>query len=203
MRWIEEGIKDWRAAGATLFAPYYLGLKAEALYLADRTSGALQAIMEAEALAERSQERWWCAESYRLRGVFLAASGANEDRIEASFCEAIRTAREQKSISLEKRAEGTYAEYRRQRASVRTLHLTRREYTAFDLKVMRGTSAHAGLLFRVTFDQSIPLSRFSVPLLPKPHFRKRVFQVPMLVGKGSAARICLRLAAFFPSPRNR
>jgi hypothetical protein len=30
---------------------------------------------------------------------------------------AIRTAREQKSVSLEKRAEGTYAEYRRQKAS--------------------------------------------------------------------------------------
>jgi hypothetical protein len=30
---------------------------------------------------------------------------------------AINTAKEQKSISLEKRAEGTYAEYRRQKAS--------------------------------------------------------------------------------------
>ena len=37
---------------------------------------------------------------------------------EASFCEAIRIAKEQKSISLEKRVEGTYAEYRRQKASV-------------------------------------------------------------------------------------
>ena len=37
--------------------------------------------------------------------------GADETQIEASFCEAIRIAKEQKSISLEKRAEGTYAEY--------------------------------------------------------------------------------------------
>jgi hypothetical protein len=36
---------------------------------------------------------------------------------EASFREAIRTAPQQKAISLEKRAEGTYAEYRRQKAS--------------------------------------------------------------------------------------
>jgi hypothetical protein len=43
--------------------------------------------------------------------------GADEAQIEASFCTAISTAREQKSISLEKRAEGTYAEYRRQKAS--------------------------------------------------------------------------------------
>ena len=43
--------------------------------------------------------------------------GAEEMQIEASFCAAIRTAREHKSVSLEKRAEGTYAEYRRQKAS--------------------------------------------------------------------------------------
>jgi hypothetical protein len=49
--------------------------------------------------------------------VFLAALGAAEAKIDASFCEAIRIAREQKSIFLEKRAEGTYAEYRRQKAS--------------------------------------------------------------------------------------
>ncbi len=100
-----------------LVVPYYLALKAEALHLADRTSEALEAIREAEALAERSEERWWCAELHRLRGVFLAAMGADETQIEASFCAAIRTAKEQKSISLEKRAEATYAEYRRQKAS--------------------------------------------------------------------------------------
>ena len=43
--------------------------------------------------------------------------GADESQIEASFREAIRIAKEQKSISLEKRAEATYAEYRRQKAS--------------------------------------------------------------------------------------
>ena len=97
--------------------PYYLALKAEALHLADRTSEALEAISEAEALVERFEERWWCAELHRLRGVFLAALGADETQIEASFCAAIRIAKEQKSISLEKRAEATYAEYHRQKAS--------------------------------------------------------------------------------------
>ena len=45
-------------------------------------------------------------------GVFLAAIGGEEAQIDASFCEAIRIAKEQKSVSLEKRAEATYAEYR-------------------------------------------------------------------------------------------
>ena len=42
--------------------------------------------------------------------------GADEMQIEVSFREVMRTAKEQKSVSLEKRAEATYAEYRRQKA---------------------------------------------------------------------------------------
>ena len=48
--------------------------------------------------------------------MFFAALGAEELRIEASFREAIRIAKEQKSISLENRAEATYEEYRREKA---------------------------------------------------------------------------------------
>ena len=97
--------------------PCYLALKAEALYLADRTSEALEAINEAEALVERFEERELCAELDRFRGVFLATMGADEAQIEASFSAAIKTAREQKSVLLKKRAEATDAEYRRQKAS--------------------------------------------------------------------------------------
>jgi len=112
--WIEDGIRNHRA-NSIMGMPYYLGLKAEALYLAGRTREALETIEEAEALGDRYEERNWCAEPHSLRGVFLAALGAEEAQIDASFCEAIRIAREQKSIFLEKRAEGAYAEYRRQK----------------------------------------------------------------------------------------
>jgi predicted ATPase len=115
--WIEQGTRDYRATGSVLDLPYFLGLNAEALHLADRTSEALKAINEAEALVERSEDCCWCAELHRLSGVFLVAVRADEAQIEASFCEAIRIAKEQKSVSLEKRAEATYAEYRRQKAS--------------------------------------------------------------------------------------
>jgi predicted ATPase len=115
--WIERGIRDCRAMGAMRNMPFFLALKAEAFHLADRTSEALKAIWEAEALAEEREERWWSAELHRLRGLFLVALGADEAQIEASFCGAVRIAKEQKSVSLEKRAEVTYAEYRRQKAS--------------------------------------------------------------------------------------
>jgi serine/threonine protein kinase/predicted ATPase len=115
--WIVKGIEDLRATGSILSLPYCLGLKAEALHLANRTSEALETIEEAEALVERSEERWCSAELHRLRGVFLTAMGAEETVVKASFSEAIRIAKEQKSVSLEKRAEASYAEYRRQKAS--------------------------------------------------------------------------------------
>ena len=114
---IEDGIADCQVTESLLLVPYWLALKAEASHLADRTSEALEAIREAETLVETSEARWWCAELHRLRGVLLTAMGAEEPQIEASFCEAIRIAREQKSVSLQKRAEATYVEYRRQKAS--------------------------------------------------------------------------------------
>ena len=104
-------------AGSITGPPYCLALKAESLYLAGRTSEALATITEAEALAERSEERVIRATLHRLRGVFLAALGADETQIEASFQEAVGIAKEQKAVSLEKRAEASYAEYRHQKAS--------------------------------------------------------------------------------------
>jgi predicted ATPase len=114
---IEDGIRDWRGSGSKLLLPFWFVLKAEALHLASRTCEALETLKGAETLTERSEERWWFAELHRLRGVFLVAIGAEEAQIEASFGEAIKTAKQLKSVSLAKRAEATYAEYRRQKAS--------------------------------------------------------------------------------------
>jgi hypothetical protein len=114
--WIENGIQDWRATGAILCLPYWLSIKAEALHLAHRASEALETIKQAEVLAERFDERWWWAELQRLRSLFLTAIGAERSQIEASFCAAMATATQQKSISLARRAEQSYAEYRQQKA---------------------------------------------------------------------------------------
>ena len=105
--WIEDGINDYRVTGSVLTLPLLLTLKAEALHLVDRTSEAIEAIKETEALVERFQRRVWCVELHRLRGVFLATIDADETQIEASFCAAIGTAKRQKSTSLAKRAEAS------------------------------------------------------------------------------------------------
>ena len=110
--WIESGIREIRATGSNLNMPYYLSLKAEALHLADRTLEAFETVCEAQAMVDRSEDRSWSAELHRLRGVLLTVIGVDQIQIEAAFSAAIRTAREQKSISLAKRAEATYADYR-------------------------------------------------------------------------------------------
>jgi len=106
--------------------PYLVGslisiraLKASSapLHLANRISEALTVLQEAEGVIERFENRSWSAELHRLRGVFLAAAGADDAQIETSFREAISAATQQKSVSLMKRAEATYAEYRRQKVS--------------------------------------------------------------------------------------
>jgi hypothetical protein len=76
---IEEGIADWRATGSMLVVPYWLALKAEVLHLADRTSEALEAITEAEALVVRTEERWWCAELHRAPRCVSHDHGCRRD----------------------------------------------------------------------------------------------------------------------------
>ena len=76
--WIEQGIAANRATGAMLGMPSLLGVMAQALHLANRTSEALEVTNEAEALAERFELRYFSAELHRLRAVFLAAMGAEE-----------------------------------------------------------------------------------------------------------------------------
>ena len=115
--WIEQGIREVRATGTVLTLPDWLALKAEALHLAGRSSEALEALNEGETLAERFEQRVYFSRLHRFRGVLLATLGAEDAQIEASFCEAVRIAKEQKSVSLAKRAEATYAEYCRQKAS--------------------------------------------------------------------------------------
>jgi hypothetical protein len=56
--WIEDGIRDLRATGAVVGLASHLRVKAEALYLADRTSEALEALSQGEVMLERTGERY-------------------------------------------------------------------------------------------------------------------------------------------------
>jgi predicted ATPase len=114
---IKQGIEDYKATGSMMALPVFLALEAEALHLEDRTQEALKAIGDAEALAERFENRHWSAELHRFRGVFLTAMGASDAEIEASFRHAISTAKQQKAATLATRAEASYVEYRARRGA--------------------------------------------------------------------------------------
>ena len=80
-----------------------------------RASEALEAITDAEALVDRYEQRWCSAELRGLRGILLAALGAESCQVEATFSEAIQTAKQQKSAVLLKRAKTSCSRYHRQR----------------------------------------------------------------------------------------
>ena len=120
--WIEDAIEELQTKNALYPILSLMAPKAEALYLANRASEALATVREAETLVEKTEARWWSAEFYRLRAIFVTAMDADEAEIERAFQAAITTAKQQKSTSLRKRAEASYAEYCRRTTSTPAEH---------------------------------------------------------------------------------
>jgi class 3 adenylate cyclase/predicted ATPase len=111
---LDEGIKRLRtgltalhATGAGILMPYYLSTLAQAYANTDRIDEAVSILAESQAALEKTGERWWQAEVYRIHGeLLLRHSGAApaDKRAEEYFRRALQTAREQCAKSLELRA---------------------------------------------------------------------------------------------------
>jgi DNA-binding SARP family transcriptional activator/predicted ATPase len=101
---LRESLAEFKASGARLRLPYYLGLLASACGRAGRAKDGLAAIDEAMAASRAHNERWWDAELHRLRGDLLLACGAGAREAEAAYLRAIEIARAQGARSLELRA---------------------------------------------------------------------------------------------------
>ena len=69
---IQQGLLDYRATGADAWRPMYLGMLASASYDLGRTQEGLEYIAEALGIIERTHERWWEAELYRLQGLCVS-----------------------------------------------------------------------------------------------------------------------------------
>jgi predicted ATPase len=107
MRW---GLAKKRATGAEIKVPYYLGLLAEAHRRANRTADAISLLKEALELVERTDERWYEAELYRLLAEALIA---NSDRHDAKrwLWHAIQTSQRQCARLWELRAATSMARF--------------------------------------------------------------------------------------------
>jgi predicted ATPase len=108
---IRDGLAACRATGAVLHFPHFIALLAEACRTAMRFDEGLTALAEATEIAERTGERFYESERYRLKGelMILQRSGAEaepgvEREAEECFWKAIEIARRQQAKSLELRA---------------------------------------------------------------------------------------------------
>jgi DNA-binding SARP family transcriptional activator/predicted ATPase len=101
---LRESIDSFKASGARLRLPYYLGLLAQVCGQAGHTEDGLAAVDEGMAASRAQNERWWDAELHRVRGELLLAGGAPSDEAEAAYVRAMEIARTQQARALELRA---------------------------------------------------------------------------------------------------
>jgi TOMM system kinase/cyclase fusion protein len=101
---VRQGLAAQRATGAAVSRPYLLALLAEALATKGRIEEGLSTLAEALALVEKSGERWWQAELYRLQGeLLLQRARPDVSEAEAALQHALDVARRQQARSLELR----------------------------------------------------------------------------------------------------
>ena len=102
---ILEGLAAWKAAGAEIWQSQHLALLAAAYGKAEQVEDGLSTVAEALAFVERTEERFYEAELYRLQGELrLQQSESSAPAAAASFQQAIEVARQQQAKSWELRA---------------------------------------------------------------------------------------------------
>jgi predicted ATPase len=106
---MRQGLSAYQAVGSELWRPYFLALLAQAYGEAEHAEEGLAALTEALTTVERTGERWWEVEVYRMRGELFLQQVAGrghqaEEEGEACFQQALDLARRQQAKSLELRA---------------------------------------------------------------------------------------------------
>jgi predicted ATPase len=91
---ITAGVAGWKELGFIIWRPCVLTLLADACRMAERRQAALKHLGEAQRLAEETEDRWYQAETFRLRGDVLMATG-DPAAAEASYQKAIGIAQQQ------------------------------------------------------------------------------------------------------------
>jgi len=100
-----RGLEAYRATGAEFLRPHQLALLAEVCQHQGRHEEGFTTLADALVLVDKTDERWWEAELYRMKGESLRRQ-ANPDamKVELCFQEALGVARHQEARSLELRA---------------------------------------------------------------------------------------------------
>ena len=102
---IHQGLTAWRATGAEIHRPYFLMLLAEAYGTMGQPEAGLTVLAEALTLVDKTGERWYEPELYRLTGALLLQQSADHHaEAQACFYQALDVARGQQAKSFELRA---------------------------------------------------------------------------------------------------
>ncbi|WP_439364696.1 AAA family ATPase [Bradyrhizobium sp. DASA03005] len=100
-----RGLPAWRATGAGLYEPYFLGLQAEVLGRLGAAEEGLDLVAQALHRVEETGERWFEAELHRMTGeLMLRLPNADARAAGARFGIAAATARQQGAKLWELRA---------------------------------------------------------------------------------------------------
>ena len=101
---ISQGLERYRATGAGFQLPHLLTPLIEAYNKIEQPEEGLTALAEAQALVEKTGERYYEAELERLKGELLLAQSPDDPaEAEACFHNALEIARRQQAKSLELR----------------------------------------------------------------------------------------------------
>jgi predicted ATPase len=99
---IQQGLEAVQRIGQKLYHPYHLALLAEAYGQAGQPEVELACLAEALTLVEATEERWWEAELYRLKGeLLLQLSLPDIPQATACFHQALDVARRRQAKALE------------------------------------------------------------------------------------------------------
>ncbi|MBI3801388.1 MAG: hypothetical protein HY268_30995, partial [Deltaproteobacteria bacterium] len=125
---LRQGLAAWQTTVGEAYRPYFLTLLAEAYGRVERVEDGLATVAEALRLVEKTNERWYEAEVYRIKGELTLQLGTRgwglgtgstfpqapslkhqdpkegEQEAEGYFLKAIEIARKQQAKSLELRA---------------------------------------------------------------------------------------------------
>src|SRR5215813_876864 len=100
-----QGLRAYRATGAVALQPWFLALLAEAQGTMGQPAEGLMTLTEALTLVDKTGERWYASEIYRLKGALLLQQSLdNQAEAETCFQHAIAIAQSQQAKSLELRA---------------------------------------------------------------------------------------------------
>jgi predicted ATPase len=99
------GEQQWHDMGAELMRPYYLTLLAETYGKDGQVQKALDTLSAAQAVGEKTGERVWEPELYRLKGeLLLQQPQPDKEQVELYFLYAVDLARHRQAKALELRA---------------------------------------------------------------------------------------------------